>query len=63
MGDPVIQRKAWDPAQDKPGLECRWCGCKHFRVIYTRPTWGGRILRRRECWHCGNKLNTVEQRL
>jgi len=63
MGDPVIQRKAWDPAKDKRGLECRWCGCKHFRVVYTRPTWGGRILRRRECRHCGNKLNTVEQRL
>ena len=29
------------------GLECRHCSCKHFRVVYTRPYHGGRIMRRR----------------
>ena len=68
MSEPVRQqgperaegRKTWDPAQDKRGLECRACGCKHFRVIYTRPTWGGRIMRRRECRHCGRRMTTWE---
>ena len=27
----------------------------HFRVLYTRPTWGGRIMRRRECRHCDKR--------
>jgi len=38
------------------GLQCRDCGCKHFRVIYTRPYHGGRIMRRRECRLCGRRL-------
>ena len=65
MADPV-ERKKWDPVQaegpsgDRRGLECRHCGCKHFRVIYTRPTWGGRIMRRRECRNCGKRLTTWE---
>lgn len=42
------------------GLECRHCGCRHFRVLYTRATVGGRILRRRECRHCGKRLTTFE---
>ena len=46
---------------DKRGLECRHCGCRHFRVIYTRPTWGGRIMRRRECRHCGKRITTWER--
>ena len=54
-------RKTWDPSQDKRGLECRHCGCKHFRVIYTRPTYGGRIMRRRECRHCGKRMTTWER--
>ena len=47
--------------EDKRGLECRHCGCKHFRVIYTRPTWGGRIMRRRECRNCGKRMTTWER--
>ena len=54
------ERKTWDPAQDKRGLECRWCGCRHFRVIYTRSAWGRKIMRRRECRHCGRRLTTWE---
>ena len=55
------ERKKWDPAQDKRGLECRYCGCRHFRVIYTRPTWGGRIMRRRESRNCGKRMTTWER--
>jgi len=61
MAESVTQRKMWDPAQDKRGLECRYCGCKHFRVVYTRPTWGNRIMCRRECRHCGRRLTTWEK--
>lgn len=56
-----MERKKWDPAQDKRGLECRHCRCRHFRVIYSRPTLGGRIVRRRECRHCGKRVSTVER--
>ena len=49
------------PNADQRGLVCRHCGCKHFRVIYTRPAWGGRILRRRECRHCGRRMTTWER--
>ena len=46
---------------DQRGLVCRWCGGKHFRVVYVRPTWGGRIMRRRECRHCGKRMTTWER--
>ena len=42
------------------GLRCRDCGRQDFRVIYTRPTRGGRLLRRRECRHCGARFTTCE---
>ena len=48
------------PKQDY-GLECRDCGCKHFRVVYTRPYHGGQIMRRRECRHCGRRMTTWEK--
>ena len=44
----------------KRGLECPRCGCGHFRVLYTRPASGGRVLRRRECRHCGRRITTYE---
>ena len=44
----------------KVGLECPKCGCCHFRVLYTRRTWGGRLLRRRECRYCGRRMTTYE---
>lgn len=43
------------------GLECPKCGCRHFRVLYTRPGGKGNIRRRRECRHCGRRLTTVEK--
>ena len=42
------------------GLECPRCGCAHFRVLYTRRALGGRLLRRRECRHCGRRITTYE---
>ena len=43
------------------GPVCRRCGCRQFRVACTRPTWGGRIMRRRECRHCGKRMTTWEK--
>jgi len=48
-------------AAEQKGLVCRHCGCQHFRVVYTRPAWGGRIMRRRECRHCGRRMTTWER--
>ena len=48
-------RKALPPTGDQRGLVCRWCGCKHSHVIYTRPTWGGRTVQRREYRHCARR--------
>ncbi len=47
--------------EDDRGLRCRKCGCGHFRVIYTRRAWGGKLVRRRECRHCGNRVTTSER--
>jgi len=47
--------------EQQVGLECPACGCRHFFVIYTRPTPGGRIRRRRECRHCGRRITTYEK--
>lgn len=49
------------PADDTRGLVCSKCGCRHFHVIYTRAAWGGRIMRRRECRHCGRRVTTYER--
>ncbi len=49
-----------DRAADERGIECPRCGCRHFHVLYTRRSIGGRIQRRRECRHCGYRLTTVE---
>ena len=46
---------------NRRGLECPRCGCRHFHVLYTRAAIGGRILRRRECRHCGRRLTTYEK--
>ena len=45
------------------GIACPACGCRHFRVLYTRRALGGRLLRRRECRHCGRRVTTYEQSL
>jgi len=62
----IVEKKS-----EKRGIECPRCGCRHFRVLYlsacghaqagTRRAWGGRILRRRECRHCGRRVTTQEK--
>lgn len=50
-----------DKPDEQRGLVCPKCGCCHFRVIYTRAGWGRRIIRRRECRHCGRRVITTER--
>jgi len=58
----AIDRPLTDGADGpRRGLECRYCGCRHFFVVYTRPTHDGRIMRRRECRHCGKRMTTWEK--
>ena len=52
---------AEDTEKQNYGLECRRCGCRHFYVIYTRRSLGGKLTRRRECRNCGERMTTVEQ--
>ncbi|MHB1158517.1 MAG: NrdR family transcriptional regulator [Phycisphaerales bacterium] len=42
-------------------MACPKCGCQHFHVIYTRPGSGGKLIRRRECRHCGRRMTTWEK--
>lgn len=51
------------PQAESRGLECRVCGCNHFRVLYTRQIRGGKIKRRRQCMnsHCGREITTYER--
>jgi len=48
-------------ADEQRGIQCPKCGCRHFHVLYTRRAWGGRIVRRRECRHCGRRITTHER--
>ncbi len=52
--------KPAEKPEEQRGLRCPKCGCEHFRVIYTRRTWGGKIMRSRECRHCGRRVITYE---
>lgn len=53
--------KPAEKLEEQRGLVCPGCGCAHFRVLYTRAAWGGRIIRRRECRHCGRRITTYER--
>ncbi|MCG3178324.1 MAG: hypothetical protein BIFFINMI_00651 [Phycisphaerae bacterium] len=61
MDATATERKVWPADSDSRGIECRKCGCRHFRVLYTRNAWGGRIMRRRECRNCGKRMTTWEK--
>jgi hypothetical protein len=61
MQDDFSVDKPVSPGQNSRGLVCRKCGCGHFRVIYTRRAAGNRLVRRRECRHCGKRFSTWEQ--
>jgi hypothetical protein len=43
------------------GIRCLSCNCAHHFVLETRQVAGGRIMRRRQCRHCGRKVTTVER--
>lgn len=47
---------------DEKGIECPSCGCRHFYVIYTRRR-DDKIVRRKECRHCGRRVTTSERRV
>lgn len=57
MHDPEHQSLKPTP---QVGLRCLKCGHGKFRVIYTRGTRDGKIVRRRECRACGTRLSTRE---
>ena len=61
MEGPSAERKSWSPGEDQRGLESRYCSCRDFRVIYTRRGWGGKLIRRRECRHCGKRMTGWER--
>jgi transcriptional regulator NrdR family protein len=46
---------------DVRGLRCQKCGCGQFRVIYTRPAHGAKLVRRRECRNCQARITTWER--
>lgn len=48
------------PPQEPCGIECPKCGCRHFRVLYTRPIPKSKIMRKRECRDCGRRVVTYE---
>ena len=52
-----------ESVEDGNGIRCAVCGCRHFEVIETRPVFGNRIRRRRECRHCGRRITTMEREL
>jgi transcriptional regulator NrdR family protein len=43
------------------GLVCPKCGRRHFFVVYTRRAAGEKLVRRRECRHCGRRITTWER--
>ncbi len=49
-----------EPGSPLAGLECPRCGCKHFWVLNVKRK-PRRIIRYRECRHCGRKMTTVEK--
>lgn len=52
---------AKEHAKDDRGIRCPKCGCGHWRVVYTRPATGGRLVRRRECRYCSRRVSTTER--
>jgi transcriptional regulator NrdR family protein len=56
-----VKPGAKKPNEHNRGLRCRQCGCRHFYVIYTRRAWGGKLVGRRECRHCGQRITTWER--
>lgn len=58
--DPPLDPPTEEQPEAEKGLECRQCGCHHFRVVATRPG-NGYIVRHRFCRHCGTRMITREK--
>ena len=61
MSDERTEATAAQDEAESKGLECPGCGCRHLPVTYTRPKPGGRIMRVRNCRHCGRRVVTFER--
>ncbi len=48
-------RKRWPATEDAKGVVCPKCGCAHLPVLNARRSMG-RILRYRQCRHCGRRV-------
>ena len=59
--DPAVSGGSRIPDPESLGLQCPGCGCRHHYTLYTRAAPGGRVLRRRECRHCGRRMTTLEE--
>lgn len=57
MSDPSDSKR---PEPKLQGLACPRCGCRHMYTVETRST-PHRIIRTRECRHCGRRMKTYEQ--
>ena len=57
----MVDAQSNDERSEQRGLHCRQCGGTRFRVIYTRPACGGKIVRRRECRRCLGRILTWEK--
>ncbi len=43
-------------------MKCRYCSCEDSKVVDTRPTEDGAVIRRRrECINCGRRFTTYEK--
>jgi len=52
--------KPAEKPEEQHGIVCPKYGCRHFRAVYTRHARGGKIVRNRECRHCGRRVITYE---
>jgi len=59
MTDVHTERKIWPPKDRPLGLTCPKCGCADLRVLNTRQSMG-RVIRYRQCRHCGRRVITYE---
>lgn len=57
---PVRPEAIQEPASVANGIECPRCGCHHFYVVWIRHR-DSRIIRKRECRHCGRAIVTTER--
>lgn len=47
--------------RDCGGLRCSRCGCQHFRVRRTDSSRPNKIIRYRQCRHCGANHTSTER--